>query len=211
MRLLALYALLLISTCSFAFESGDAQQSSSSSTYTSTVNSTARNKTTAIIVEGGTKNADREPVTNTTPAQVATAQKLGVDPRWVKPDGSPDWPTKANNGFDGGFAEQPIVIELKPGQTFDRYGGRFDEHGNFTDQGSFVSPKDVTFDQRSLPDSCWTLPYRQYEVVKPIAQVNAGTAAPWFGKPGGGIQYQLPMNIDKLMKEGFIKPTNKPG
>ncbi|HEF4760087.1 TPA: glycohydrolase toxin TNT-related protein [Pseudomonas putida] len=33
-----------------------------------------------------------------------------------------------------------------------------------------------------------------------------GNAAPWLGKPGGGTQYQLPMSIDELLKEGFIKP-----
>ncbi|CAM2748279.1 filamentous hemagglutinin [Pseudomonas gessardii] len=148
----------------------------------------------------------RAPVVNPTPAQVATAEKLGVDPRWVKSDGSPDWPTKANNGFDGGFDGPPRVAELQPGQTFDRYGGRFDEKGNFTDQGKFVAPKDVPFDQRALPDSSLKSPYQQYEVIKPIPEVNSGNAAPWFGKPGGGTQYQLPMSIDELLKEGFIKP-----
>jgi filamentous hemagglutinin len=155
---------------------------------------------------GGVKGGVREPVANPTPAQVATADKLGVDPRWVKPDGSPDWPTKANNGFDGGFNGPPTITALQPGHTFDRYGGRFDEKGNFTDQGKFVAPIDVPFDQRALPDSSLKSPYRQYEVLKPIPEVNSGSAAPWFGKPGMGTQYQLPMSIDELVKEGFIRP-----
>lgn len=159
-------------------------------------------KTEATGVKGG----GREPVANPTSAQVATADKLGVDPRWVKPDGSPDWPTKANNGFDGGFNGPPTITELQPGHTFDRYGGRFDEKGNFTDQGKFVAPIDVPFDQRALPDSSLKSPYRQYEVLKPIPEVNSGSAAPWFGKPGMGTQYQLPMSIDELVKEGFIRP-----
>ncbi|KAA6169697.1 DUF4237 domain-containing protein [Pseudomonas marginalis] len=134
---------------------------------------------------------------------------MGVDPRWVKSDGSPDWPTKANNGFDGGFDGPPKVAELQPGQTFDRYGGRFDEMGDFTDQGKFVAPKDVPFDQRALPDSSLKSPYQQYEVIRPIPEVNSENAAPWFGKPGGGTQYQLPMSIDELLREGFIKPIKK--
>ncbi|MGL5524190.1 MAG: hypothetical protein ACRDCY_10235 [Aeromonas veronii] len=69
--------------------------------------------------------------------------------RWGKSDGSPDWPTKANNGFDGGDGP-PKVTELQLGQTFDRYGGRFDEKGNLTDQGKFVAPEDVPFEQRAL-------------------------------------------------------------
>lgn len=169
-------------------------------------------KITAKLVKEGVGEAVtagskvRAAVVNPTPAQLATAEKLGVDPRWVKSDGSPDWPTKANNGFDGGFDGPPKVAELQPGQTFDRYGGRFDEKGNFTDQGKFVAPEDVPFEQRSLPDSSLTSPYRKYEVIKPIPGVNAGDAAPWFGKPGKGTQYQLPMSIDELLKEGFIKP-----
>ncbi|WP_417813920.1 glycohydrolase toxin TNT-related protein [Thalassospira alkalitolerans] len=33
-----------------------------------------------------------------------------------------------------------------------------------------------------------------------------GEVASWFGQPGGGIQYQLPMGIDELTEQGFIKP-----
>lgn len=149
-----------------------------------------------------TKGGPRPPVVNPTTEQLASAERLGVDPRWVKADGSVDWPP--NYGFDG----PPTIRELQPGQTFDRYGGRFDEKGNFTDRGSFVTPDDVPFDQRSLPDSSQTSPYRQYKVLQPIPQVNSGSAAPWFGKPGGGTQYQLPMSIDELVDQGFIRPIN---
>lgn len=166
----------------------------------------AATRSTLALLQSGAKGGGREPVANPTSAQVTTADKLGVDPRWVKPDGSPDWPTKANNGFDGGFNGPPTITELQPGHTFDRYGGRFDEKGNFTDQGKFVAPVDVPFDQRALPDSSLKSPYRQYEVLKPIPEVNSGSAAPWFGKPGMGTQYQLPMSIDDLVKEGFIRP-----
>ncbi|WP_217353849.1 two-partner secretion domain-containing protein [Ruegeria arenilitoris] len=152
---------------------------------------------TGIKVEGSAPN--RAPVANPTAAQIASAEKLGVDTRWVKSNGEIDWPP--NYGFEG----PPTIRELQPGQTFDRYGGRFDEKGNFTDRGAFVAPRDVPFDQRSLPDSSKNSPYRQYEVLKPIPQVNSGSAAPWFGKTGGGTQYQLPMSIDELVKQGFIR------
>ena len=33
-------------------------------------------------------------------------------------------------------------------------------------------------------------------------------AEPRFGKPEGGTQYQLPFNIDYLVKNGFIKPVS---
>ncbi|KZL12453.1 hypothetical protein PsAD26_02526 [Pseudovibrio sp. Ad26] len=141
----------------------------------------------------GYKTVNRTPVTHPTSSQLASAEKLGIDPRWVKPNGEVDWPP--NYGFDG----PPKIQELQSGQTFDRYGGRFDEKGNFSDRGTFVAPRDVPFDQRSLPDSTKNSPYRQYEVLKPIPQVNSGRAASWFGKTGGGIQYQLPMSIDELL------------
>jgi hypothetical protein len=63
-------------------------------------------------------------------------------------------------------------------------------------------------DQKSVPDSSLKSPCRQYEVINPIPEVNPGSAAPWFGKPGTGTQYQLPMSIDELVKDGFIKPIN---
>ncbi|QBH02161.1 DUF4237 domain-containing protein [Xanthomonas oryzae] len=149
--------------------------------------------------------ADRPPVSSPTQSQIATAQKFGVDPRWVKSDGTIDWPTKENSGFDDGFDAPPKIIDLRPGATFDRYGGRIDGSGEFFDTGKFVAAKDVPFEQRSLPDSSLNAPYRQYEVVKPIPGVNSGNAAPWFGKPGGGVQYQLPMSIDDLLVNGFIR------
>ncbi|MCW1980878.1 filamentous hemagglutinin [Xanthomonas arboricola] len=147
----------------------------------------------------------RGPIANPTAAQAATAEKLKVDPRWVKPDGSPDWPTKENNGFADGFDAAPKVIELGPGETFDRFGGRFDENGNFTDRGNFVAPPDVPFDQRALPSSSMESPRKKYVVIKPIPKVESGNASPWFGKPGGGVQHKLPMSIDELKSNGFIK------
>ena len=148
---------------------------------------------------GAANNGLRPTAVNPTSSQIAAAERLGVDPSWVKADGSVDWPT--NYGFDG----PPTIRELQPGQTFDRYGGRIDENGNFSDRGSFVAPVNVPFDQRSLPDSSLNSPYRQYEVLQPIPQVNSGPAAPWFGRPGGGTQHQLPMSIDELLDKGFIR------
>ncbi|MBB3802148.1 hypothetical protein FHR47_002396 [Xanthomonas arboricola] len=99
----------------------------------------------------------------------------------------------------------PKVIELRPGETFDRFGGRFDEYGNFTDRGNFVAPLDVPFDQRALPSSSMDSPQKKYVVLKPIPKVESGNASPWFGKPGGGVQHKLPMSIDELKSNGFIR------
>jgi filamentous hemagglutinin len=144
-------------------------------------------------------------VTNPTQRQLDKANEIGVDPRWITPDGSVIWPTKETSGFDGGFAAPPTITEIQPGTRFDRYGGDF-ENGQFIDTGGFVSPSGVPFEQRSLPASSSNRQYQEYEVLQPIPNVSAGTAAPWFGQPGGGTQYQLPMSIEDLVQQGFIKP-----
>tara|TARA_R110002096_G_scaffold156782_22_gene321566 strand:+ start:3528 stop:3731 length:204 start_codon:yes stop_codon:yes gene_type:complete len=64
----------------------------------------------------------------------------------------------------------------------------------------------VPFEQRALPNSSLNRPLQEYEVILPLPNVNLGKAASWFGQPGGGIQYQLPMGIDELTEQGFIKP-----
>ena len=110
-----------------------------------------------------------------------------------------------SSALGGMYAGEPTITEFQPGRTFDRFGGRYDDKGNFTDQGKFAAPIDVPFENRALPDSSLNSPYRQYEVLKPIPGVNAGPASPWFGKPGMGTQYQLPMSIDELVTQGYIK------
>ena len=42
-----------------------------------------------------------------------------------------------------------------------------------------------------------------YMVVEDINGVESGEVAPWFGQPGGSIQYKLPKSIVDL--EGKIK------
>ncbi|MCZ7932225.1 hemagglutinin repeat-containing protein [Agrobacterium leguminum] len=146
---------------------------------------------------GGANGATRPPAINPTPQQLASAERLGVDPRWVKANGEIDWPK------NHGFSEPPTILELQPGVRFDRYGGKFLD-GEFRDPGAFASPTGVPFGQRALPNSSLNDPYTTYEIVLPIPGVNSGIAAPWFGQPGGGVQYQLPFSIDYLIRNGFI-------
>lgn len=152
-------------------------------------------------LQGGANGATRPPAINPTPQQLASAERLGVDPRWVKANGEIDWP--ANHGFSG----SPTILELQPGVRFDRYGGKFLD-GKLRDPGAFASPTGVPFGQRALPNSSLNDPYTTYEIVLPIPGVNSGVAAPWFGQPGGGTQYQLPFSIDYLIDNGFIRKIN---
>lgn len=138
----------------------------------------------------GATNSGRPPVTNPTSQQLAAANDLGVDPRWVKADGSIDWPP--NNGFVG----TPQSQTLQPGTKIDRYG---------SNNGGFLSPAGTPFDQRALPNSSANSQFQTFEVVK-LLPVNSGQAAPLFGKAGGGTQYQLQgANVQQLLHEGYLR------
>ncbi len=95
---------------------------------------------------------------------------------------------------------------LKPGQKIDRYGGFIDNGtGEFKDFGTFTAKAGEPFENRALPIDTLTKPYKQYEVLKPIPEVQAGEAIPWFGQTGKGLQYELPLSVDDLISKGYLK------
>jgi hypothetical protein len=96
------------------------------------------------------------------------------------------------------------IITLKSGLLVDRYGGYYDADSVFQDKGTFVSFIDMPFPKRALPDKTLSSPYRVYKIVKPIADVKKGQIIPWFSKPGLGMQYELPYNINDLKKGGYL-------
>lgn len=100
------------------------------------------------------------------------------------------------------------IVTLRAGLVIDRYGGYYDADSVFQDRGTFVSKKDVPFPERALPDKTLQSPYRVYRIMKKIPDVKEGEIIPWFGKPGLGIQYELPYTINDLVKEGYLKSIN---
>ena len=64
-----------------------------------------------------------------------------------------------------------------------------------------MSPEGVPYENRAL----WpgTEGYTVYGVNKPIP-VTESRATPWFNQPGGGPQYELPVDIRILLKLGII-------
>jgi hypothetical protein len=102
------------------------------------------------------------------------------------------WP--ANSGFIEGTVERKFLM---PGETFDRYG-----FGG----GKFVSPVGTPIEARALRPGTESLPFNTYQVVKPF-EVNAGGVQPWFGQPGLGTQYELPVSVNTLLNRGIIKPA----
>jgi hypothetical protein len=96
----------------------------------------------------------------------------------------------SNNGFKG----QPGSIELQHGQIIDRYGN---------ETGRFFSPEGTPIGNRSLHPSTNTNLYNAFEVVKPLP-VQSGIAVPFYGRPGGGVQYYSPLNTQQLINQGYI-------
>ena len=94
-----------------------------------------------------------------------------------------------------GFAEKPSTKVLKPGTVIDRYGN---------EKGRFVSPKGTSYNARSLRPGTSRLSRKTYVVNKPL-EVKAGTAAPAFNRPGGGIQYKLPYTVEELLAKEVLK------
>jgi len=132
--------------------------------------------------------------------EAAKAYRFWKEQKWTELEGmmgAGAWPP--NRGF-----VSVDKVTLPTGTQIDRWGGYFD-NGTFRDKGRFFSPRGAAFESRSLPQSSLKLPKRAYEVVKPF-DVDAGPAIPWFNQPGMGMQYESPIAIETLIKNGFIKP-----
>lgn len=45
--------------------------------------------------------------------------------------------------------------------------------------------------------------YNAFKVIRPLP-VQSGIAAPFYGQPGGGVQYFSPLNTQQLINQGYI-------
>lgn len=105
------------------------------------------------------------------------------------------WDPTANNNQGGwryppndGFAGTPVTVTLSTGQFIDRFGPT---------TGRFLAPFGVIYSRRAIPPSNLNTftrrfpnGYYVFKVLKDF-RVDSGPAAPWFGQPGGGLQYRL--------------------
>lgn len=94
----------------------------------------------------------------------------------TRADGNFYWPP--HNGVAGGYSK-PVV--LPAGTLLSRRGD---------EAGGFLAPLGTPVGMRSLDPISRAMPENVYRVERPLV-VNAGTAWPAFGQPGGGWQYQL--------------------
>ena len=98
-----------------------------------------------------------------------------------------------------GFKDGPSTQTLEPGTRIDRYG---------SEKGTFVSPEGTPVPERALPPGATDRSYNVYEVDQRV-DVQAGEAAPWFGQPGGGQQYELPESVETLKDWGVLKDVTE--
>lgn len=101
-----------------------------------------------------------------------------------------------NNGAVPGTEK---TISLKPGDTVGRYG-------NIGDKSNFVTQTGVDASKLSLPPNTDPSIYQEFVVVKEIPNTVQAEIAAGGNSPGGGLQYELPMPIKQLIKEGYIVP-----
>ncbi len=97
-------------------------------------------------------------------------------------------------------------VQLPAGFTLARWG---------YPGGSYLTPANTFLAQTSLPPSGLVAPYFQYVVADPSAlppgfHVEQSQAAPWFGQPGGGVQYRIigpngkGAPVQALLDSGFL-------
>lgn len=145
------------------------------------------------------------PTTTTTPSSdpnTGTSTTIPLTPQnnnpvinnqWYNPDGTINLPP---NG--GAIPGTEVSTSLGIGQTLGRYGG--------TENSKYAVPPGTPAESVSPPPWTDRTQYKEYEVIKPIPNVTQSSATPWGGDTGLGTQYELPMTIEQLLREGYIKP-----
>ena len=120
--------------------------------------------------------------------------KSGKNTSWYNADGSINYPP--NNGAVPGTEK---IISLKPGDILGRYG-------KIGDKSNFVTQTGADASKLSLPPNTNPSIYQEFVVVKEIPNTVQAEIAAWGDSSGGGLQYELPMPIKQLIKEGYIVP-----
>jgi Tuberculosis necrotizing toxin len=114
------------------------------------------------------------------PAQSSLNPALSAE--WLR------WPP--NDGCAGVESTET----LQPGTIIDRYG---------SENGSYFASPGTPYAARALSYDPAKSPYNAYVVRKPL-EVEECTTAPWFGEPGGGIQFKAAEPALRLKSEGII-------
>lgn len=91
------------------------------------------------------------------------------------------------------------TVTLQVDKLLDRYGSLY---------GNFLADAGASLGGRSLPAGSENRVYYKFKVIKPIPNVLAGKAIPWFGQPGMGMQYMVPNKINVLVANNYLIITD---
>jgi hypothetical protein len=119
----------------------------------------------------------------------APVLRADLPPTFKTSSGHVWWPP------NDGFAPATLPVIIQPGALLDRYGDR---------AGNFFSPTGTGYRERALPYVCRGYAYNTYRVVEPLPAV-LGTAAPWFGEPGGAVQVKTTACVNQLLAAGVLE------
>ena len=110
------------------------------------------------------------------------------------------WPNEETTGIRDGFAKPPVAETLPEGTIIDCYAPR----SGVDDTGKFLSPAGASYESRALPYVENADNLTRYRVARPLP-VQSGTAAPWFGAPGGATQFKTGPSVGQLVQDGFLE------
>jgi len=114
--------------------------------------------------------------------------------KYANTKGLNPWNGKYKYPENGGALGEWTDKTLQIGEKVDRFGN---------EEGTYFSPEGTPIENRSLHPLS-NRNHNSYEIMKPF-NVQSSTVAPYYGQPGGGIQYRSNTSILDLLKGGYIR------
>lgn len=182
-----------------------------------------RNLIEETTTQAPTPSPSNENVTTSSPPSIVSSslplKSIGADFKGKPSSGDYSYCDKSKDPIvwplNDGCLHDPIPLTIQVGSILDRFGGT---------GGFFMSPLGFSYTERSLPyilsdptcvnyyNEVYNLNnpdenYHMYKVQKEFTVLTCH-AAPFFGAPGGAIQYKTSNPIYQLISDKIISEVN---